>query len=641
MNTIINAIFNPLRDDFKPANLELDNLESNTTIADSENDDSQIIASQIIVSPDRYDSTKKVKLGEGSYGKVFVENENEAIKIFKNNNDDDDVIESYHSFEPCMLREIDISIKMGNAKIAPLVNKIYCDDQIGFSMDLCTCSLDDLWKPENDRKINYDSILNNLDSLIFQIVYGLAYAQHHKIIHRDIKPPNIFIKTEQILDHNDIYNKFGCEGYKAYIGDWGLASIRTDSPFCDNDKEVQTIWYRCPEQLLNVDKYKNNVTIDMWSIGIIMLELLRRKRALVGENQEKMAIFKIIYLFGIPKDDELLRAMDNNKIKYPEKIHTDFIKTLCELANAPIFCESFISCCLKLSPLERINPIDALKHPFLYHFIEDKQDIEWIINSNDPFNHFLTYANLDSYDCISSHKIMTKNPQYLGSDYHNNPKKTGRMSFLYLYGNLTASLQMYSMCVDYTDKMMEQVKFEFTFDSNFGLAIYSLAHGSLVDYAPIINKIKDIFQRKLFLHIDENEVARYMRLIVKTFKYKLPLKTIITYQFLIDTSEEYITIAYRDCSKKVIDGFYNADLTVEQTLKMIYGVLENYQFKTTLSVVNFGNSLQKLKLNLDKYENLIRNKNMSVKSPPVSLCDNKFKYSKTIDYSGGIICEIK
>ena len=47
---------------------------------------------------------------------------------------------------------------------------------------------------------------------------------------------------------------------------------------------VATRWYRAPELLLNTTKYDGSV--DMWSIGCILAQILRRKTILKGEHSK-------------------------------------------------------------------------------------------------------------------------------------------------------------------------------------------------------------------------------------------------------------------------------------------------------------------------------------------------------------------
>lgn len=55
------------------------------------------------------------------------------------------------------------------------------------------------------------------------------------------------------------------------ISDFGLAR-KLNTPQERFTKEIATLWYRAPEVMLGDDQY--SITVDMWSIGCIFIELL-------------------------------------------------------------------------------------------------------------------------------------------------------------------------------------------------------------------------------------------------------------------------------------------------------------------------------------------------------------------------------
>ena len=63
---------------------------------------------------------------------------------------------------------------------------------------------------------------------------------------------------------------------------------------------VVTLWYRAPELLLGSRNYKPSV--DMWSVGCVLAELILGKVLFPGEKEEKQ-ISLIFEKCGYPKDD--------------------------------------------------------------------------------------------------------------------------------------------------------------------------------------------------------------------------------------------------------------------------------------------------------------------------------------------------
>ncbi|KAH1029925.1 hypothetical protein HUJ05_003072 [Dendroctonus ponderosae] len=104
---------------------------------------------------------------------------------------------------------------------------------------------------------------DNSQFLVYQILRGLKYIHSAGIIHRDLKPSNIAVNED-------------CE---LKILDFGLARP-TETEMTGY---VATRWYRAPEIMLNWMHY--NQTVDIWSVGCIMAELLTGKTLFPGTDR--------------------------------------------------------------------------------------------------------------------------------------------------------------------------------------------------------------------------------------------------------------------------------------------------------------------------------------------------------------------
>ena len=111
---------------------------------------------------------------------------------------------------------------------------------------------------------------DHVQFLIYQIIRGMKYVHTAGIIHRDLKPSNIAVNED-------------CE---LKILDFGLARPTEN----EMTGYVATRWYRAPEIMLNWMHY--NHTVDIWSVGCIMAEMLTGKTLFPGSDRE--------YLIFIP-----------------------------------------------------------------------------------------------------------------------------------------------------------------------------------------------------------------------------------------------------------------------------------------------------------------------------------------------------
>jgi len=111
-----------------------------------------------------------------------------------------------------------------------------------------------------------------------QIASGLAAAHSRAIVHRDLKPENIFITTDgrvKILD-------FGLAKLTSQKLAAGASSeIATQKAITDPGTVMGTVGYMSPEQ---VRGHQADHRSDIFSFGAILYEMLRGRRAFLGES---------------------------------------------------------------------------------------------------------------------------------------------------------------------------------------------------------------------------------------------------------------------------------------------------------------------------------------------------------------------
>jgi cyclin-dependent kinase len=120
-----------------------------------------------------------------------------------------------------------------------------------------------------------------LKSFLYQLLTGVAYCHHHRVLHRDLKPPNLLINREGNLK----------------LADFGLARA-FGIPVRSYTHEVVTLWYRSPDVLMGSRKY--STPVDIWSVGCIFAEMANG-RPLVAGTSEADQLDRIFRLLGTPK----------------------------------------------------------------------------------------------------------------------------------------------------------------------------------------------------------------------------------------------------------------------------------------------------------------------------------------------------
>uniref|UniRef100_A0A8B9LSX0 mitogen-activated protein kinase n=1 Tax=Astyanax mexicanus TaxID=7994 RepID=A0A8B9LSX0_ASTMX len=199
---------------------------------------------------------------------------------------------------------------------------------------------------------------DHVQFLIYQIIRGL----------KDLKPGNLAVNED-------------CE---LKILDFGLARHTDD----EMTGYVATRWYRAPEIMLNWMHY--NMTVDIWSVGCIMAELLTGRTLFPGTDHINQ-LQQIMRLTGTPPSSLISRMPSHEARNY---IHS--------LPNMPKrnFADVFIGAnpqavdllekMLVLDTDKRITAAEALAHPYFaqYHDPDDEPEA-------DPYDQSFESRELD------------------------------------------------------------------------------------------------------------------------------------------------------------------------------------------------------------------------------------------------------
>ncbi|XP_037540819.1 mitogen-activated protein kinase 14A isoform X1 [Nematolebias whitei] len=193
---------------------------------------------------------------------------------------------------------------------------------------------------------------DHVQFLIYQILRGLKYIHSAEIIHRDLKPSNLAVNED-------------CE---LKILDFGLARHTDD----EMTGYVATRWYRAPEIMLNWMHY--NMTVDIWSVGCIMAELLTGRPLFPGTDHiDQLKL--IMRLIGIPGPElvakissESARTYINSLPRTPKRNFSDVF------VGANPIAVDLLEKMLVLDTDKRITAAQALTHPYFaqYHDPDDE-----------------------------------------------------------------------------------------------------------------------------------------------------------------------------------------------------------------------------------------------------------------------------
>jgi serine/threonine protein kinase len=192
-----------------------------------------------------------------------------------------------------------------------------------------------------------------------QILWALYYCHKASIVHGDLKPNNILVKSAGLL----------------VLADFGLA-IKLKDGIIDNTRNIlQTSWYRAPEMFFDPATTQSipvSNRIDIWSFGAIWYELVVLKP-----------------WFCECKNDEEVFA----KLKRDTENITEFLEIQFDGLNVEKEERDLIICCLNRNPASRPSVSELLKMPWFKNKTSNSQVVESTSKSS-TLQDFVNYSSI-------------------------------------------------------------------------------------------------------------------------------------------------------------------------------------------------------------------------------------------------------
>ena len=239
------------------------------------------------------------KIGEGSYAKIYKVKKDSSDKTYVLKNIP--VSEEDYSSMKEILNESSILSTCDNIYVVKYYDSFFYSGTFNIITEFCPYG--DLFGYIKFYKERGSKIEEKIIWIIFiQLSLGLSYLHHKKILHRDIKTKNIFIKNNLTVK----------------IGDFGIAKI-LNSTSSYAHTFIGTPYYISPE--LCKDQPYNDKS-DVWSLGCVLYELCTLNHPFEGGTQveiyEKIMTqkFKAIspeYSLELKKMVDLLLEKDEKK----------------------------------------------------------------------------------------------------------------------------------------------------------------------------------------------------------------------------------------------------------------------------------------------------------------------------------------
>ena len=290
----------------------------------------------------------KKRIGKGSFSQIYKCKNIETNKTYALK----EILIEKNKNKKQIKREFDIMRRLNHKNIVKIHDVIIDTNlnNIYFIMDYY--KLGDL-----SQFLNHKPLKEKFTrKYIKQLANGLEYLLNNNILHRDLKPQNILLSDNYIIKITDF-------GFATYYKDNSIINTLCGSPM-----------YMAPE-IINKNGY--NIKSDLWSVGIILYEMLH------GYTPFKVDNFI-----------DLILEIKKNKIN----INVDI----------SIECQTLILILCKSDPNERISWGDFFNHNWFKNdeIITDENNLMNIdFNSSLPiFN-----SNNESQFCSFIHKSIIEN----------------------------------------------------------------------------------------------------------------------------------------------------------------------------------------------------------------------------------------
>ncbi len=300
-----------------------------------------------------YDCYERLdRLDEGTYGIVWKARDTTTQDIVALKQIKFESVLTKEGFPTAALREIGVLLALSHECIVTVKEMVVGDDfdkvfmvmeymqmDLKQAMEKCSSS-----GPFPQAEVKH---------MMYQILSATKHVHDKWYLHRDLKTSNILVHASG----------------KVALCDFGLAR-KYELPLKAMTQTVITLWYRPIELLFGQTVY--GPAVDMWSIGCIFGELLKKEAMMKGEG-ELDQINHIFKMLGVPTDESwpefqslpnsnLLRwrCKDQPKLKLTFPVNSMIGNQTYLDANG----FDLLSELLNMNPNRRLSANDALRHKY-------------------------------------------------------------------------------------------------------------------------------------------------------------------------------------------------------------------------------------------------------------------------------------
>ena len=228
----------------------------------------------------------KKEIGHGSFGRVYLGEDLKTKELYAIKRVDKRQLQQSQYLEKAFWKEVEIMRKIQSPYSVKLYNVLTSLHYYNMVEELCD---GDLYTELMKRPNGFST--EEVRRIMIQLNDAFAQMQKHKIVHRDLKVQNVFIKYTKRPE------------FDVKLGDYGFSKELSDDITAT---KLGTPITMAPEILMN-RAYTSKA--DLWSIGVIIYHLLFKDLPFKGRNE--VMILQNIQKNNIPRNptDQLLNDL--------------------------------------------------------------------------------------------------------------------------------------------------------------------------------------------------------------------------------------------------------------------------------------------------------------------------------------------
>jgi serine/threonine-protein kinase len=177
--------------------------------------------------------------------------------------------------EPVLRRmfenEVSITVKLAHPMIVAAYDGYPTGEGAFLALEYCAGGTLDLLLLEKGKLP-----LEQAYRLVLDVAQGLAHTHERSVLHRDVKPANVFLTGEG----------------RAKLGDFGTGIFMGE----ESDERVGTAFYMAPEVF---EGKAAGVRSDIYSLGVLAYEVVAGTRPFIADSYEALMV---AHHTGVPKD---------------------------------------------------------------------------------------------------------------------------------------------------------------------------------------------------------------------------------------------------------------------------------------------------------------------------------------------------